>query len=63
VLALEDRRGAGEVRVGVRKAAERRIAHMAGHDALTDLPNRSLFRERLRLSPARPRRARRPSRA
>ncbi len=37
------------VDIGVRKAAERRIAHMAGHDALTDLPNRSLFRERLRL--------------
>ncbi len=27
--------------------AEQRIAHMARHDALTDLPNRALFRERL----------------
>jgi PAS domain S-box-containing protein len=30
-----------------RKAAEARIAHMAHHDALTDLPNRVLFRERM----------------
>ncbi|NEU11024.1 sensor domain-containing diguanylate cyclase [Methylobacterium sp. BTF04] len=30
-----------------RKAAERKIAHMARHDDLTDLPNRTLFRERL----------------
>ncbi len=30
-----------------RRRAEQRIAHMAGHDALTDLPNRVLFRERL----------------
>ncbi|KMO14005.1 bifunctional diguanylate cyclase/phosphodiesterase [Methylobacterium indicum] len=33
--------------IGVRKEAEGRIAHMAAHDALTDLPNRTLFRERL----------------
>ena len=30
-----------------RKLAESRIAHMAHHDALTDLPNRALLRERL----------------
>jgi diguanylate cyclase (GGDEF)-like protein len=30
-----------------RTRAEERIAHMARHDALTDLPNRSLLRERL----------------
>jgi diguanylate cyclase (GGDEF)-like protein/PAS domain S-box-containing protein len=30
-----------------RKAAEARIAHMAHHDALTDLPNRVLFRQRM----------------
>ena len=30
-----------------RKAAEEQIAHMARHDALTDLPNRVLLRERL----------------
>ncbi|MFC4171740.1 putative bifunctional diguanylate cyclase/phosphodiesterase [Microvirga sp. GCM10011540] len=30
-----------------RRRAEARIAHMAHHDALTDLPNRVLFRERL----------------
>jgi len=30
-----------------RQRAEQQIAHMARHDALTDLPNRLLFRERL----------------
>jgi diguanylate cyclase (GGDEF)-like protein/PAS domain S-box-containing protein len=30
-----------------RKRAERRIAHMALHDTLTDLPNRTAFNERL----------------
>ena len=33
--------------IGARKAAEHQIAHMASHDALTDLPNRTLFRDRL----------------
>lgn len=31
-----------------RRHAEARIAHMARHDALTDLPNRAFFQERLR---------------
>ena len=35
------------VDVSARKDAEHRIAHMAQHDPLTDLPNRVLFRERL----------------
>jgi diguanylate cyclase (GGDEF)-like protein len=30
-----------------RKAAEARVAHMAHHDALTDLPNRVLFRQHM----------------
>jgi GGDEF domain-containing protein len=30
-----------------RQRAEARIAHMAHHDVLTDLPNRALLRERL----------------
>jgi diguanylate cyclase (GGDEF)-like protein/PAS domain S-box-containing protein len=34
--------------VTARKEAERRIAHMAGHDGLTDLPNRARFHERLK---------------
>lgn len=33
--------------ITVRKAAEAQIAHMARHDALTDLPNRAFFREHL----------------
>ena len=33
--------------VSERKAAEAQIAHMARHDPLTDLPNRTLFHERL----------------
>lgn len=32
-----------------RKASEERVRHSANYDALTDLPNRSLFRERLEL--------------
>ncbi len=33
--------------ITARKQAEARIAHMARHDALTDLPNRVLLRERM----------------
>ncbi|HLH95445.1 MAG TPA: EAL domain-containing protein [Xanthobacteraceae bacterium] len=33
-----------------RRRAEKQIAHMARHDALTDLPNRVLLRERLALA-------------
>ena len=33
-----------------RRRVEARIIHMARHDALTDLPNRALFRERLELA-------------
>ena len=33
--------------VTARREAEARLAHIARHDALTDLPNRVLFRERL----------------
>lgn len=31
--------------IRVRKSAEKRLKHLAGHDALTDLPNRMLFEE------------------
>ena len=33
--------------IEARKAAERRVEHLASHDPLTDLPNRTVFRERL----------------
>ncbi len=52
-LAIFDDRGEPQYLVGVsediteRKRAEERIAYMAHHDALTGLPNRVLFRERL----------------
>ncbi|MCJ2101180.1 EAL domain-containing protein [Methylobacterium sp. E-046] len=36
-----------QIDISARKAAEGQIAHMARHDALTDLPNRALFQERL----------------
>jgi len=39
-----------------RRQAEARLVHMAHHDALTGLPNRVLFQERLRQSVARARR-------
>jgi diguanylate cyclase (GGDEF)-like protein/PAS domain S-box-containing protein len=39
VLALRD--------LTEKRIAEERVAHMARHDALTDLPNRTLFAERL----------------
>lgn len=35
-----------------RKATDERIRHMAQHDALTDLPNRALFSDRLQLAMA-----------
>jgi diguanylate cyclase (GGDEF)-like protein len=38
VLALKD--------LTEQKAAQRQIEHLAGHDALTDLPNRTLFQDR-----------------
>lgn len=42
-----------------RKAAERRIEHLAHHDFLTDLPNRSLLRDRLDVALSQARRERR----
>lgn len=39
-----------------RKAAELKIAHMARHDVLTELPNRALFFDRLETALAEPRR-------
>ncbi|UPG71403.1 EAL domain-containing protein [Roseomonas gilardii subsp. gilardii] len=42
--------------VTARRSAEARVAHMALHDVLTDLPNRNLFGERLSAAVARARR-------
>jgi len=42
--------------ITLRKAAERRIEHLAQHDLLTDLPNRTLLRDRLEVALAQARR-------
>jgi diguanylate cyclase (GGDEF)-like protein/PAS domain S-box-containing protein len=42
--------------ISERKAAEERIRHMANHDALTGLPNRTLFQDRLTQAVARSKR-------
>ena len=39
--------------IAVRKKAEKAIQHLANHDALTGLPNRRLFNERIKLEIAR----------
>jgi diguanylate cyclase (GGDEF)-like protein/PAS domain S-box-containing protein len=52
-LAVDTEDGKSKYLLGVaedvteRKRAAERIAHLANHDALTDLPNRQAFRERL----------------
>jgi diguanylate cyclase (GGDEF)-like protein/PAS domain S-box-containing protein len=48
---------AAAIDVTEREGAEARITHMAHHDGLTDLANRTLFRERLEEALARPRNA------
>ncbi|MHB0766891.1 putative bifunctional diguanylate cyclase/phosphodiesterase [Bradyrhizobium sp. 5.13L] len=49
-VAFDDRDGylVAVVDITERRKAEARIAHMAHHDGLTDLPNREYFRERLK---------------
>jgi diguanylate cyclase (GGDEF)-like protein/PAS domain S-box-containing protein len=52
-IVIRDSKGEPQYLLGViedvteRKNSEERIAHLAHYDALTDLPNRVLFRERL----------------
>ncbi len=52
-VVARDSRGRAQRMVGThididrRKVAEQQIAHLAAHDALTGLPNRALFRDRL----------------
>ena len=54
MIVIRDQNGEPQYLLGLhddvteRKRSEERIAHMAHHDALTDLPNRVLFHERLR---------------
>jgi diguanylate cyclase (GGDEF)-like protein/PAS domain S-box-containing protein len=49
-VTFDDRDGylVAVVDITERRQAEARIAHMAHHDGLTDLPNRELFQERLK---------------
>ncbi len=49
-VAFDDRDGylVAVVDITERRKAEARIAHMAHHDGLTDLPNREYFQERLK---------------
>lgn len=49
-VAFDDRDGylVAVVDITERRKAEARIAHMAHHDGLTDLPNREYFEERLK---------------
>src|ERR1700688_4793680 len=49
-VALEDRDGylVAIVDITERRKAEARIAHMAHHDGLTNLPNRELYQDRLK---------------